>query len=49
MLNILFNFMVRTPKIASEIETLIRSKSDDLSEDLMEQEIEDIPEEDEKE
>ena len=30
-------------------ETLIRSKSDDLSEDLMEQEIEDIPEEDEKE
>ena len=41
--------MQENPKIASEIETLIRSKSDDLSEDLMEQEIEDIPEEDEKE
>jgi recombination protein RecA len=42
-------FLQENPKIASEIETLIRSKSDDLSEDLMEQEIEDIPEEDEKE
>jgi recombination protein RecA len=42
-------FLQENPQIASEIETLIRSKSDDLSEDLMEQEIEDIPEEDEKE
>jgi recombination protein RecA len=42
-------FLQENPKIASEIETLIRSKSDDLAEDLMEQEIEDIPEEDEKE
>ena len=42
-------FLQENPKIASEIETLIRSKSDDLTEDLMEQEIEDIPEEDEKE
>ena len=42
-------FLQENPKIASEIETLIRSKSDDLPEDLMEQEIEDIPEEDEKE
>ena len=42
-------FLQENPKIASEIETLIRSKSDDLSEDLIEQEIEDIPEEDEKE
>ena len=42
-------FLQENPKIASEIETLIRSNSDDLSEDLMEQEIEDIPEEDEKE
>ena len=42
-------FLQENPKIASEIESLIRSKSDDLSEDLMEQEIEDMPEEDEKE
>jgi recombination protein RecA len=42
-------FLQENPKIASEIETLIRSKSHDLPEDLMEQEIEDIPEEDEKE
>ena len=42
-------FLQENPKIASEIETLIRSKSDDLPEDLMEQEIEDIAEEDEKE
>ena len=42
-------FLQENPQIASEIETLIRSKSDDLSEDLMEQEIEDMPEEDEKE
>ena len=42
-------FLQENPEIASEIETLIRSKSDDLSEDLMEQEIEDMPEEDEKE
>ena len=42
-------FLQENPKIASEIETLIRSNSDDLPEDLMEQEIEDIPEEDEKE
>ena len=42
-------FLQENPQIASEIETLIRSKSDDLSEDLMEQEIEDIHEEDEKE
>ena len=42
-------FLQENPNIASEIETLIRSKSDDLPEDLMEQEIEDIPEEDEKE
>ena len=42
-------FLQENPKIASEIETLIRSKSDELPEDLMEQEIEDIPEEDEKE
>ena len=42
-------FLQENPQISSEIETLIRSKSDDLSEDLMEQEIEDIPEEDEKE
>ena len=42
-------FLQENPKIASEIETLFRSKSDDLPEDLMEQEIEDIPEEDEKE
>ena len=42
-------FLQENPQIASEIEALIRSKSDDLSEDLMEQEIEDIPEEDEKE
>ena len=42
-------FLQENPQIASEIETLIRSKSGDLSEDLMEQEIEDIPEEDEKE
>jgi recombination protein RecA len=42
-------FLQENPQIASEIETLIRSKSDDLSEDLMEQEIEDIPDEDEKE
>ena len=42
-------FLQENLKIASEIETLIRSKSDDLPEDLMEQEIEDIPEEDEKE
>ena len=42
-------FLQENPQIASEIETLIRSKSDDFSEDLMEQEIEDIPEEDEKE
>ena len=42
-------FLQENPQIASEIETLIRSKSDDLSEDLMEQEIEDMPEEDDKE
>jgi len=42
-------FLQENPQIATEIETLIRSKSDDLSEDLMEQEIEDMPEEDEKE
>ena len=42
-------FLQENPKIASEIESLIRSKSDDLSEDLMEQEIEDMREEDEKE
>ena len=42
-------FLQENPQIASEIETLIRSKSDDLSEDLIEQEIEEIPEEDEKE
>ena len=42
-------FLKDNPAIAVEIENLIRTKSSDLAEDLLDQQIEDIPEEESEE